>query len=632
MNNPKAQKNNSSKDIQKRLSGEVKNKNKEINRNQSNKDKKGQKFPSNVEKTKNMGLNKIPENNLRKSLKNPHVKNVDLEFQLNQKKQIRQNNQINQKSSYQNNQINPITYQSKYKNAIQKHFSEQNQIGKQNYSVNPNHIINQNQIGKQNHIANQNHIINQNQGGKQNRIINQNQNGKQNHIINQNQGGKQNHIINQNQKGKQNNILNQNQGGKKNHITNQNQNQEGMQIHGVKPIIKGKGSQNVGKELFNKDNNTKIKNNNAFNMNISSGENKIDFNNNNQPILRGKPTPKLPIEYVKLLSYKENTFYINSILYCLANNDKINKYLLDKFKKEEIDQPQRLVIYLFYRVIYHLVEKDISAYLLDKFYNYIIEPNPIFKDNHSKKLVGFLLFLLEQFHEEDKKLRNIGQNFKLNEEIYTNINKFENYLKFSEDTFVLNNYGWINEKIIKCFVCNKETITYSYYFTYDLNISSAISKYIIELASGNNENDQNLTIRKCLDYNINKEKIYNVYCKFCDKKTNLERQNLIHSINDNLIILLSGIEHGNIINLIRENNINIKVDKYLEINKNQYIINSVIYYNVKNNEYFNYCYKINVWIKYSNEGIKKLVNEDFLNKDNINIVPVVIFYSLNKKK
>jgi len=602
MNNPKTHKNNSSKDVQKRSSGKFANKSNGINLNQQNniKDKPGKKFPSKVEK-KNLGLEKISDNNIRKSLKNPnvHMNHMELNFQINQRQQIKPHNPFNIKSSINNNQMNPTTFQSKNK----YQFANQNQLfPNQNQNEKPNKVVNQNQL-----------------------FPNQNQNEKQNKVVNKNQFSNPNHIANQNHN------KNQNQGGKPNQISNQNQ--CGKHIQDTKPIIMRKGVQNIGKELFNKDNNTKRKNNNVFNMNINSGENKIDSKIDNQPILRGKPSQKklvnIPIDHIQLLSYKEKTFYINSILYCLANNDKIINYLHDNLENNKFGDSQRLAIYLFYRVIYHLIYST-SAYSLKYFYENIISHNPIFNGDYSKKLVGFLLFLLEQFHEEDKKLRNIHPNIELNEEIYTNINKFQNYLKFSEDSFVLNNYGWINEKTIKCLVCSKETVTYSCYFTYDLNISSAISKYIIELASGNNENVQNLTIRKCLDYNTNSEKIYNVYCKFCDKKTNLERQNLIHSINDNIIILLSGIEHGNIINLIRENNINIKVDKYLEINKNLYSINSVIYYNIKKKEYFNYCYKINIWVNYSNNGIKKEVNEDFLNKDDFNIVPVVIFYSLNK--
>ena len=245
-------------------------------------------------------------------------------------------------------------------------------------------------------------------------------------------------------------------------------------------------------------------------------------------------------------------------------------------------------------------------------------------------MINFLIFLLEEFHEEDKKFKQIKQEFELKEEIYSNIKIFQLYLEKYENKFEFENYGWINKKKVKCLVCNKETITYSYYFTYDLNISSSINKHIIESVSRNDKNTHYLTIRKCIDYNMGDEKLYNIYCNTCEKKTNLERKNLIYSTQDNLIILLTGIEHRNIIDLMKENDVIIKVDRILEINNRKFSIISIIYYDVKYNKYFNYCYQKNIWIKCTDIDIKEEKSDEFLNKASIDIVPVVIFYSLNK--
>ena len=495
-----------------------------------------------------------------------------------------------------------------------------NSYRKQN--SNNNHL-NQVEMKFPNNIKNQINSNNQINQKPTNKKIDMNPKTYQ--LMFKNPVGKQNQGVKQkNPAVKQNQVGNQNQGG--------TQNQRGKQNPGVKPVIKKNNESKINGQIFlNKANNNKEINNNMI-LNLNKN---INLNSNNQQKLRGKPpnnqTPNQPkyIKYVKL-SREDKTFCINSTLYCLANNEKINKYLFDIYKNEKLENSQRLITFLFWRIIYHLNMKDTDEYSLKNFYQFITSYNLVLKDINSKNLVDFLIFLLEQFHEENKKFRKKNQEIELKEEIYSNIKEFLNYLENHENTFVYNNYGWVNEKTVKCLVCNKETVTYSYFFTYDLNISSAINKYIIKISSGNNENSPNLTIKKCIDYNAEQERLYNVYCKYCDKKTNLEKQNLIHILSDNIIILLSGIEKRDIIDLIMENNINIQVDKNLEINNKQFRINSVIYYDVNNKKYLNYCYKKNKWIKYTYVDIKEEINEDFLNKADINVVPVVIFYSLNK--
>ena len=598
MQNPNTQKNYSKQAMQKRVSGKDNNK----NQGNNNINKQVQKPQSKVEK-KNIVLDKISVNNIRNSYKkqNSHnVNQVEINYSNDNRKQIKSNNQVKSNNQIKNN-LNPPTKK-------QEMNPKTHQLGMKN------------PFGKLN------------QGGMQNQGGMHNQRGIQNQVGIQNQRGIQNQVGMHNQRGTQNKIGIQNQRGMQNQVGMHNQ--VGIHHQDVKPVIMKKNVGQInGQKLPNNDNNNKAINNNMiFNSNMN-----INSDGNNQPKFRGKPlhnqTPNQPknIEYVKL-SREDKTFYINSTLYCLANNEKISKYLFDNYKNETLENSQRLITFLFWRVIFHLNMKDTIEYSLKKFYKYITPYNPVFKDINSKNLVGFLIFLLEQFHEEDKKFRKMNKEIELKEESYSNDKEFQNYLKICEDTFVYNNYGWVNEKKVKCLVCNKETITYSYFFTYDLNISSAINKYIIKLSSGNTENSQDLTIRKCLDYNAEQERLYNVYCKSCDKKTNLERQNLIHLLSDNIIILLNGIEQRDIIDLIKENNINIKVDKNLEIKTKQYRINSIIYYDVNNKKYLNYCYKKNKWIKYTYVDIKEEINEDFLNKADINVVPIVIFYSLKINK
>ena len=367
--------------------------------------------------------------------------------------------------------------------------------------------------------------------------------------------------------------------------------------------------------------------NNNFSFPITKSNAKIQPKTNIPPKVKNN-------KYVKLAG-EGNISYCISTLYCLANNNNIIEYLSNLYeKKAPIDQTKNPITFLFYRMLSHFQKKDKDLYSLKNFCQQISAANFIFKGKKEKKVTDFILFLLEKFHQDDKIENKIFKEIELKQEIYSNINKFQEYLKYYEKSFIFQNYAWINEKNIKCLGCKNENKINSYYFTYDLNISSAINKFIIESSSEINRKLPNLSIKKCIEYNLEPEILYNVYCPSCDKKTNLERKNLIYPLSDNIIILLNGIEQQNIMDSMKENNIIITIDKVLELPldkflngmKRRYKINSVIYYDFNNKSYINYCYHNNIWIRYSENNITERQSDEFLNSEKF---PVVIFYSAN---
>ena len=394
----------------------------------------------------------------------------------------------------------------------------------------------------------------------------------------------------------------------------------------TKPQIKENKKDN--KNVFINVNNEKSKN-----VVLKVGVNEPKKSNTNIPQLnKNKNNP-----FVKL-GCEKNQSYIISTLYCLANDNNLKKYLLDLYsKKDDYKQSKNAITFLFVRILSHLQKKDIDIYSIEKFYHQIKLANCIFEGNEEEKnVVDFVLFLLDKFHEDDKSERSNYKTIKLKEEMYyLNTKEFQKYLNSHEKSFILDNYAWINKKIMKCLGCKKEIKTHSYYFTYDLNISSAINKFIIESSSENNKKNY-LSIKQSIEYNLKPELLFNVYCSSCDKKTNFERQNLIFSSNDNIIILLNGIQEMNIINSMKENNIFIEIDKILELplekvlaKKRQYKINSVIYYDFVYKRYINYCCNNNIWIRYTANNITEQKSDEFLNNINYNLIPVVIFYSAN---
>ena len=193
--------------------------------------------------------------------------------------------------------------------------------------------------------------------------------------------------------------------------------------------------------------------------------------------------------------------------------------MLDLYsKKDDYKQSKNAITFLFVRILSHLQKKDIDIYSIEKFYHQIKLSNCIFEGNEEEKnVVDFVLFLLDKFHEDDKSERSNYKTIKLKEEIYySNIKEFQKYLNSHEKSFILDNYAWINKKIMKCLGCKKEIKTHSYYFTYDLNISSAINKFIIESSSENNKKNY-LSIKQSIEYNLKPELLFNVYCSSCDK-------------------------------------------------------------------------------------------------------------------
>ena len=278
-------------------------------------------------------------------------------------------------------------------------------------------------------------------------------------------------------------------------------------------------------------------------------------------------------------------------------------------------------------------------YRIECFYKNITKVNNFFINNINA--IYFIVFFLQQLHEEDKQIKNIKIFSKLNDNIYSNITNFKKYLNKEENTFIYNNYSWINEKTITCLGCKHITKIYSYFFTFDLNIDLVLNKYVVNLRDKGilNKKIPPLTIQQCINYRKDKEILYNVYCASCDKKINLIRSSKIYSSSNYFIILLSDIEKK--IQLFYDNDIKIQINKeiYLETtqdinetnNRSLYKINSIIYYDLKCNRYISYCYKNNkIWTRNTSYTSKEEKTEDFLNKFDYTMVPVIIFYEANK--
>ena len=133
---------------------------------------------------------------------------------------------------------------------------------------------------------------------------------------------------------------------------------------------------------------------------------------------------------------------------------------------------------------------------------------------------------------------------------------------------------------------------------------------------------------------MEKENVYNIFCKNCNTKTNFEKQSSILLTRKSIIFLNRGFEKNKIINAMNSNNIRIKINEKLDLSnltgiKNSvYYLNGLILYNIVELEYI--AYSINPtnkkWYKYIKEKIISIELKDFINEYDSKLFPAILFY------
>lgn len=345
---------------------------------------------------------------------------------------------------------------------------------------------------------------------------------------------------------------------------------------------------------------------------------------------------------------KQNLSILYSFFYCFSNMESLKQSLLQLYK----EQPSNKTI--IKSLIFHFVAQSLMSlnkekkYDLKPFYHKILEGNKIFEDNLGENAATeFIIFLMNQLHSDYKTIEKIQQT-PLNEEMTQNYNEYINYYTKNGErkSIIFENYAWVNEKRIKCLSCNTLSKLYSHFFTYDLNLTSAINKIIFLKEETKYENkmdieelDPNapLTIRQLIKFNSENERLYNVYCSKCGQKCLKERESLIYSSSQYLIVLFSDIEKNSTIETLKEYDIKINIEKKLNIkvkvdntkNNNIYEINSIIFYDADSKKYISYLHRdtFKDWMIMSEISNKIENREDFLNVVDYKLIPVAIFYN-----
>ena len=399
-----------------------------------------------------------------------------------------------------------------------------------------------------------------------------------------------------------------------------------------------KANNNPNKILSNINvNNNQIDNSNFDNNHIIIQNHKINQQINNSPI---KPSfwsvfdKKPPL--IVLLNYG-NTTYINVCIQCFANIRNISSYYIKiSFDKIKQNVP---VTRSFSNILYNLFPTSITnykgSYPLENFYKLIITLNPIFKGKSTKSAIDFLIYFIDKLNDEMEII--IGDN-KHNTIKQTYFQDFNEYLKYLNRTnlnknIIFQTFSWINEKVEKCWECNKEQKSFQIYNTYDLDFENALTKTII-----NYENE--ITINNCIKYNSEEKTIYNVFCKNCNKKNNINVKSNICLTQNLLIFLFRGLEKKDIRNKLISNKIHIKIEENIDLSQfieikidsfTKYTLHGLILFDTEKLEYLAYCVSPidSKWYKYNNGSIEQIQPSDLNNFRNFydyKLYPAILFY------
>ena len=385
-----------------------------------------------------------------------------------------------------------------------------------------------------------------------------------------------------------------------------------------------------------KVNNNQIDNSNFDNNHIIIQKYKINKQINNSPI-----KPSIWSTYDKkppliVILNCGNTTYISVCIQCFANIRNISSYYI-KISSDKIKQNVPVTL-SFSNILCNLFPTSVtnykSSYSLENFYKLIITLNPIFKGKSTKSAIDFLIYFIDKLNDEMAII--IGDN-KYNIK-QANCQDFNEYLKFLSRTnlnknIIFQTFSWVNEKVEKCWECNKEQKSFQIYNTYDLDFENALTKTII-----NYKNE--IAICDCIKYTSEEKTIYNVFCKTCNKKNNKNVKSNICLTQNLLIFLFRGLEKKEIRNKLISNKIHIKIEENIDLSQFtkikidsfiKYTLHGLILFDTEKLEYLAYCVSPidSKWYKYNNSSIEQIQPSDlnnFRNFEDYKIYPAILFY------
>jgi len=317
-------------------------------------------------------------------------------------------------------------------------------------------------------------------------------------------------------------------------------------------------------------------NNNMNNNNIQINNNKRNNNNNINPQKASKPLTFYKGPTLIGLQNIGATCFMNATLQCLSQTEDLTNYFLDekrsaqKVKNNNIAKKNRNDLQLtpvYLELVKKLWDKNNSKGYVEpkKFMKTVEEMNPLFKLGQPGDSKDFIIFVLEQFHNELKKenKNNNDDDYSVNQ--YDKNNAFKFFLEdFSKQTSIISDifYGIIETNNI-CLYCKNKyesqgkpyPICYNYQvfncLIFPLEEVRKMKNGNIRMNNINMSNNNEVTLQDCFIYNQKTDHFTGEnknHCNICKQLWDSLYTSRIYS-GPNVLVLILNRGKNNIYNV-----------------------------------------------------------------------------------
>ena len=322
--------------------------------------------------------------------------------------------------------------------------------------------------------------------------------------------------------------------------------------------------------------------------------------------------------------------YINATLHCLSNIPRLRDKLLKAYKVLSQEKNLKRLSFALSDIFTNLWENSSNNNFSPKYFkNVIIEMNPLFNDISSNNLMDFILFLLENIHNElnQKNQRAYFSNSN-NLDFFSYFNDFKNYYKNNNESIISEEFYGYYDSMKKCYLCKATS--------HNVKILNILFFPLEEVRKFIKTSFNVVNLSNCFDYYESSKLIDNgkkIYCDYCKNNSQALLQNKIIIAPKTLIIYLDrGKESEYNVGIEFEQNLNLK--KYIFNNNdspyNYELIGVISRLNSNNigKHFISYGKNSNnlEWYKFNDFKITKSSFEE-INKVGL---PYVLFYSFYK--
>ena len=408
--------------------------------------------------------------------------------------------------------------------------------------------------------------------------------------------------------------------------------------------------------LFNNNNN--LINNNSNNL-INNN------NNNNKNLKKFKPPKPISLYSKPTLIGLQNigaTCFMNATLQCLSQTEDLTNYFLDekrssdKIKNNNIamsnsNLPQLTPVYL--ELVKNLWDKNNpNGYYEPRNFMKTIEiMNPLFKLGQPGDSKDFIIFLLEQFHNELKKsLINNNKENNDSDQVnqYDQKNSFISFFQnFKKQTSIISDiFFGIQENTNICLFCknNYSSKGKLYPICYNYQIFNSFIFPLEEIRKMKNENNKinnmnigintnEVSLEDCFIYN-QKTELFNGenknFCNICKQLCDSLYTSKIYSC-PNVLVLIINRGKNNMYNVKLNFEETIDITKYVSLKEGQVVYNLtgvITHYGESgpNAHFMAFCKSPinNNWYRYNDAFVTdvKDVKKDIIDFGN----PYILFY------